>query len=87
MNQTQTEKRQGGQVRDKTWLVLTESTQLSDGSWKHSCGELLRAATCYHPVHDGPGMLSGGGEVRTEKVPYCRNCEQRPNESGQPVKE
>lgn len=87
MGQTATEKREGGQVKGDAWLVLTESEQQPDGSWKHSCGESLRAVTRHHPVWDGPGLCCGSGEVRTEQVPYCRNCEERPTEQGMPIKE
>lgn len=45
---------------------------------KTCCGE-IKAVICYCPVWDGPGPCSGSGEVVTNQVPFCPNCEEKPN--------
>ena len=81
------EKREGGQVKNGTWLVLTESVMQPNQSWLHTCGALLQQVIRSHPVWDGPGICCGGGEVYGERVPYCPDCETVPGTTGMPIRE
>ncbi|HSX14551.1 MAG TPA: hypothetical protein VLE72_01395 [Candidatus Saccharimonadales bacterium] len=66
--------------------ILDEST-LTDDGWVHKCGTTLLSVTVTHSIHDGPGPLSGGGQVHSEMVPYCPNCQKPPSTIGAPLKE
>lgn len=83
------EKRRGGQITEKggekIWLVLSESTGKEGKGFVHQCGKVIMEATVYHPIWDGPFKCSGGGEVQTESVPYCPDCETKPNTRGTPI--
>lgn len=79
------QKRQGGQIKDGKWLVLTESTGKEGEGYKHKCGETIMSARVHHPIWDGPFKCSGGGEVKVEEVPYCPKCETKPNPYGAPI--
>jgi len=79
------EKREGGQVKDEMWLVLTESVRAEGGGLVHrSCGTKILGKIVNRPVWDGPGC-SGGGDVKSFTVPYCPNCETEPNSNGTPI--
>jgi len=76
-------KRGGGQLTaSELFLVLTESTQQPDGSWKHTCGSdvMNTVVNLSHRVGDAM-PLAGDGDVETLNVPYCPKCELKP-ESG-----
>lgn len=47
------------------------------------CGSIILTATVAHSIHDFPG--AGGGECRYEQVPYCPNCERKPDFHGSPI--
>ena len=49
------------------------------------CESKIISATVTHSIHDGPFPLSGSGQCKYEKVPYCSNCEEKPNYSGAPI--
>jgi hypothetical protein len=73
-------KRSGGQLTtDKVFLVLTESTRLPDGGWKHSCGKEIMCAdvTLSHRMEGFP--LGGDGRVKHQDVPFCPKCETQPD--------
>ncbi len=80
-----TTKRQSGQVKDKKWLVLTESTGKEKVGFRHRCGVEIQGRKVAHPIHDGPFPLSGGGRVHYETVPFCPECETEPNFHGSPI--
>ncbi len=86
------EKRQAGQIIDdkkqkghKIWLVLSESTGKERVGFKHKCGTAIQGKLVTHPIHDGPFALSGSGQVRSETVPFCPDCEMEPNSRGAPI--
>jgi len=85
MVQEKVEKRQGGQVQDGKWLVLTESTGKEGKGYTHQCGAQIKGAQVAHSIHDGPFSLSGGGQVHYETVPFCPDCETEPNYYGFPI--
>jgi hypothetical protein len=78
-------KRQGGQIKDGKWLVLTESTGKEGVGYTHSCGTKIQGKRVSHPIWDGPFPLSGSGQVHTEIVPFCPKCEEEPSSSGAPI--
>lgn len=51
----------------------------------NDCGATIMAVHVAHPVHDGPFPGSGSGEVVTEEVGYCPNCEKKPSPYGAPI--
>lgn len=58
----------------------------SDGTYRcKDCDAVILSATVTHPVHWSMMPGSGFGEVETRQVPYCPNCEEKPNPNGQPV--
>jgi hypothetical protein len=61
-----------------------------DGSFTLSCKKCsgpIMGARVAHPVWiEGMGC-AGTGECRYEQVPYCPNCEEKPNFHGTPVTE
>jgi len=69
----------------KIWLVLSESTGKAGVGFKHKCGTEIVGARVTHPVWDGPFACSGSGNVHTEMVPFCPECETEPNPSGAPI--
>lgn len=73
-------KRDGGQLTgSRLFLVLTESTRQSDGSWKHSCGADVMSTEVALSHRVGSMMpLAGDGSVQTKDVPFCPNCERQP---------
>ncbi len=72
-------------VGHKIWLVLSESTGKEGVGFKHKCGAEIQGKQVSHSIHDGPFPLSGSGQVRTETVPFCPNCELEPNQYGAPI--
>ena len=52
-----------------------------------SCGSEIVGASVSHSLHDPNFTCAGGGSVITEFVPYCPNCEKKPNPNGSPVYE
>lgn len=50
-----------------------------------SCEGVIMSATVAHSIHDGPFPLSGSGRCEYEEVPYCQNCEEKPNYHGSPI--
>jgi len=81
-------KRRAGRVDAETgwWLVLTESKQDNEtGEWHHKCGAVVQGKRVIHPVWDGPVPCSGGGEVRSQVVPFCPECEAAISNIGWPV--
>jgi len=51
----------------------------------NDCGSEISGTTVTHSIWDGPGPCSGSGEVRSETVPYCPKCEERPSPYGIPI--
>jgi hypothetical protein len=78
-------KRQGGQVKDGNWLVLTESIGKPGVGYTHSCGTEILSKRVAHPIWDGPFPCSGSGQCEYETVPYCPKCEEEPSSSGAPI--
>jgi len=85
------EKRQGGQTTigpsdgKRIWLVLAESKGKEGVGYKHKCGAEIKGASVTHPIWDGPFPCSGSGQVHTETVPFCPECETEPNYHGAPI--
>lgn len=69
--------------------ILKESTNNPAAQeWTHDkCGTVLMAMRVRHSIHDGPGSLSGSGDVATATVPYCPKCESKPSPNGVPLRE
>lgn len=65
-------KRTAGQLKGDDWLVLSESTWEEGGRVTHSCGGTLLARKIEHPDINGANTYC-------ELIPYCPNCETRPN--------
>ncbi len=87
-----TRKRQAGQIIDdvkkkghKIWLVLSESEGAEGKGYTHNCGAGIEGAQVAHSIHDGPFPLSGSGNVHYETVPFCPQCEIKPNFHGAPI--
>jgi len=59
--------------------------QSGDGFVCTECGSEIQATTVAHPIWDGPFSCSGSGKVQNETVPYCPNCEKKPDYSGSPI--
>lgn len=82
-------KRQSGQVikenGEDIWLVLSESKGKDGEGFTHNCGERIMAAKVAHPIWDGPFKGSGGGACQYETIPYCPNCEIKPDFHGSPI--
>jgi hypothetical protein len=58
----------------------------SRGSYKcTNCNSEVKGVTRAHPIWDGPGPCSGGGQCEYEQIPYCPKCEQEPTSSGLPI--
>ncbi len=57
-----------------------------DGGFRcKECHAVILSQRVAHPIWDGPSPMSGHGECRYEEVPYCPNCERKPNFSGAPI--
>ncbi len=78
-------KRQGGQVKEGKWLVLTKSKGKSGKGFVHSCGTEIQGKLVAHSIHDGPFALSGSGRVHNEMTPFCPECETEPGYHGMPL--
>jgi len=65
--------------------VLYKTVNQGDDWACAECGAEIEGERVYHPIHDGPFPLSGSGKVYVEVVPWCPNCEQKPNERGKPI--
>ena len=46
------------------------------------CGSQILTVQVAHPIWDGPFPKSGSGRCKYESVPYCPNCELKPNFHG-----
>lgn len=56
-----------------------------DDGWKcKDCGADIIGAQVAHPIWIR-GLAGGYGECRYDNVPYCPNCEKKPNFNGDPV--
>lgn len=55
------------------FLVMTESRKTSDQTWLHRCGLLVQSHAVPQSIHFWG--VTGGGEVRDVKLPYCPECE------------
>lgn len=53
----------------------------------NKCGEEIMTSEVAHTMRDGLFPFSGSGRVRREPVPYCPNCEKKPDFRGKPVME
>lgn len=72
---------------DDVYPIIKESTRQGE-DWVHdSCGTILLGKRVTHSIHDGPGFLSGGGQVHVEVVPYCPSCEPEPPSGGAPIRQ
>ena len=60
--------------------------QAGEGYKCKTCNADILGAQVAHPVWVR-GFTGGGGECRYETVPYCPNCETKPNSHGSPVYE
>jgi hypothetical protein len=49
------------------------------------CKTVILAARVAHPIWDGPFPMSGSGRCLYVNVPYCPNCEQKPDSRGLPI--
>lgn len=52
------------------------------------CNATILSVTVTHSIHLPGGLLggiAGFGEVVSEEVPYCPNCDSKPNPQGKPV--
>jgi hypothetical protein len=57
-----------------------------DGSYKCGvCGVDIFGKKVAHPIWDGPFAMSGSGKCHYETAPYCPNCDEEPNSSGEPI--
>ena len=59
-----------------------------NGARCRTCDAEILAATVTHSIHLPGGALggmAGFGEVQTERVPYCPNCEEKPSPYGAPI--
>ena len=63
------------------WVVAEESKKISYG-YLHTCRTYLMGKEVYLTVRDGMFPLSGGGEVKTQIVPFCPKCEREPEGHG-----
>lgn len=67
--------------------IIEQSTRRGK-DWVHNpCGTFLQGKEVTHSIHDGPGLLSGGGRVHTEVVPYCPTCGPEPSANGAPIRQ
>jgi hypothetical protein len=73
------QKRSGSDRRYKT-------TDRGENLYCTTCQAEISGAEVAHPIHDGPFALSGSGKVKTEIVPYCPTCEQKPPYHADPIK-
>ncbi|MBI2013797.1 MAG: hypothetical protein HYS87_03160 [Candidatus Colwellbacteria bacterium] len=75
-----------GAIPDPTsnWKYI----KLPNGFWAcWTCGTDVMGAEIRRPVHFREMPGAGSGEVRTETVPYCPQCEEKPSEHGPPIVE
>lgn len=59
--------------------------QDGDGYTCKDCGATVLAGKIAHPVWIKGFTGAGTGECKYETVPYCPNCDKKPNFSGAPV--
>jgi hypothetical protein len=64
---------------------LSNYTKDGDGYKCTTCGAKILGANVAHPVHFREMPGAGGGDCKYETVPYCPNCEKKPNFNGAPV--
>jgi hypothetical protein len=69
-------------MNERQRKTLEESVRDPNGDYTHICGAVLLGKTVFLSVHDSPFALSGNGEVVTEVVPYCPNCDNEPRTYG-----
>lgn len=50
------------------------------------CGGIAEGAQIAHAIWDGPFPMSGSGKCDYETVPYCPNCEKKPDYHGKPIR-
>jgi len=60
---------------------------INDGCYCTKCGHSVLSAEVVHPLWDPNFTCGGGGNTVTETVPYCPNCETKPNKTGNPCYE
>ena len=75
-------------MRRKGNSNIYKITSETEGRFFAECGECkgeIVSATVAHSIHDGPFPLSGSGQCKYEQVPYCSNCEEKPNYHGSSI--
>ena|SRR3989338_2836391 len=70
--------------REVVYKVVTETGNKQTYAC-HNCDSEITGATIAHPIWDGPFSGSGSGRVHNEAVPYCPQCEDKPNFYGLPI--
>ncbi len=65
--------------------ILAESDVKDDTFVHQKCGSVIMGKAVYHPVWYKGMTAAGGGEVRTETVPYCPACGPVPSSHGAPI--
>jgi len=87
-----TDQEMEAQIRASQELIKEKYFQREGGTYQNSwqfncreCGGIVLVATIFHPVWDGPFLMSGSGKCFREFVPYCPKCEEKPSERGCPI--
>ncbi|MBI5420826.1 MAG: hypothetical protein HZA35_00735 [Parcubacteria group bacterium] len=63
----------------------TKNYVKNGNGWKcKDCGADILGATVAHPVWIR-GFNGGFGQCKNETLPYCPNCEKKPNSQGAPI--
>ena len=71
--------------RKKNGTILYIIQKDSSQARCRTCISGIIAGRVAHAIHDGPFPFSGSGKVRTEFVPYCPQCENKPPFDGKPI--
>ena len=73
-------KDESGMVYERKKESETVYVNVKNGYSCLDCGVGIEAVTIYHSVHDTDDLipLSGHGDVKEEEIPYCPNCEEKP---------
>ena len=57
------------------------------GNWTcERCNEDVLYVQVHHTILEGPFEDGGIGRVYRDNISYCPNCEEKPSETGEPIK-
>ena len=67
-------------------VIIVQEKAMKNPPYCYACKGSIDYITRHNSVHfkefTDVGVPAGGGEVRTKRIPYCPNCNEKPSDHG-----